>query len=62
MSARNTAKRGSNPLAKLNTPGGNAMTGMIRTPRKTLVTAREGISRKFVAPRIDMGEYNAPHF
>ena len=62
MSARNTAKRGKNPMAVFNTAGGNAKTGMIRTPRKVMVTARVSIVTKFTAPRIEMGEYNSPHF
>lgn len=35
----------------------NVRVGITVAPRKVMVTPRVSISRKFVAPRIDMGEY-----
>ena len=36
----------------------NMRVGMTVAPRKVVVTERVSISRKFTAPRIDMGEYS----
>lgn len=57
---RQGSKRGKNPTSVLATglhESDNMRVGMTVAPRKVMVTARKPISRKFVAPRIEMGEY-----
>lgn len=57
--ARNSRRKGSNPLAVLANDSHRdpVRSGAIASPRKVMVTARVSIGRDFTPPQIEMGEY-----